>query len=130
MRALRPSVATDAPVLAALLRAEGIPDDEMVFAVQPTYVLEEGGAVIGFVTLGIAYGLWPEVVHLVIDRAHRNAARARFLGKTLRILVRESGAARLVMHACEPASRRLIEYYFRVMPYAYTDTRAYYIVTV
>ena len=129
MKTLRPFVLADAPLLAAFLRAEGLAPHEMAFDTLPTFVLEEGGVVMGFVTLGVAHDVFPQVVHMVIARAHRNAARARFLMRATCALARAAGSRRLILHACQPYVRRLIEWYFRAMPYALTDERAYYVVT-
>lgn len=125
MRTLRPAVPVDAPTLAALLRAEGLPDDAMAFARWQTYVMEEGGAVMGFLTLATAHGL-PMLVHFVLGRVHRTPPRVRFLVCALRLLVREAGFASLIVHACGPRERRLIEYYWRAWPYALDHDRAWY----
>ena len=130
MRSLRAFAPADAPTLAGFLRAEGISDDGMAFRDAPTFVLEEGGQVMGFVTLRMAHEIFPELVHLVVAREHRVLPRVRFLARALRRLVRDAGYPRLIVPAETAPIRRLVEYYFRAFPYALDDHLAYYLVTV
>lgn len=128
MRSLRPFVAADASTLTAFMAAEGIAADKVLAATSPTFVLDEEGVVMGFFTLTMAHAV-PHLVHFVIARAYRTAARARFLARAVRFLVRESGFPRWIMHARHARERRLIEYFWRTQPYALTDDRAFYVVT-
>lgn len=130
MRCVRLATEADHGVLAGFLSVEDIPADEMAFHDKPTFVLEEDGVVMGFVTLGLAHGVYPEVVHFVIGRPYRTPQRLRFFMRALRRVVRDAGSPRLIFHACQPHLRRLIEYYFKAEPYALTDERAYYLVRV
>ncbi|MBM4443383.1 MAG: hypothetical protein FJ027_23485 [Candidatus Rokubacteria bacterium] len=124
-RSLRPYVATDAGTCAAMLTREGLTPEDMAFDRLPTVVLEEGVSAIGFATLEMAHGR-PHVVHFVIDRPCRTAARARCLMRGIRVMARDAGFSTLILHACTDPVRRLIEYYFRARPYITVDGRTYY----
>jgi hypothetical protein len=129
VRSLRPYVAMDFGPAAEMLAREGIAPDAMAFARLQTFVLEEDLRVMGFVTLAIAHDVFPSVQHFVVAREYRTPARARFLVKALRRVIRDAGYPKFIVHAERAYLRRLIEWYFRATPYAFDDRRAFYLVT-
>jgi len=104
-----------------MLRAEGIPDDEMVFNEKETHIVDD----IGFFTLTTAHSR-PYLQHFCVDRIKRSPKAARLLLKSLARTVKGS----LIITAKHAYLNVLIRYYFKKYPYAEKNGHKAYLVEV
>ena len=120
---IRPATVADLPVLAAMLRAEGVPDCDMRIHDGTTVVLDQGGPR-GSFTLETTGG-WLHLRHFVVAREHRSPAAARALGRAVCLVARSAGYTEMLVHAKRDTLGRFVRYWFRdARPYGRADDGA------
>lgn len=96
---MRARLPTDDPALTAMLEAEGLRVEEMLFADHFTWVLERDGQARGFFTILPRWGR-PFVVHFCTRRGKdgkRDAADGWALVRGLKKLLKATGAKKAIM---------------------------------
>lgn len=122
---------SDSKYLHQMLEDEGWTEDKKLYEIFPTYILEEGKKVIGFMTLKEAHKL-PAIIHFCIHKDKRDGQRwKQFLQKGQQIMKEQGTKAALIMAPKErPYLKTFIEHNFKLQPYAEDVKGWYYILEV
>lgn len=123
----------DIPVLERMLADEGLSESEMEIKSGITYVLEEDKTIKGFFTFRgrLSHGFLT-LIHFCTKRGNRSPKLARDLVKALTEKVKELKTSKFIIDVKKdfPNVQRVIEYYFKVKPYAQTDNATYYLASI
>ncbi len=133
---IRPYKSKDKQIILDMIGWPEIVDgrvEAVYFHVDETYVWEDDGTVKGFYTIRNQHG-YPSIIHFFIRKEHRNPDTARMLIKDFKNRIRQRGYNRAFLHSCKRNLDKLIQYYFKVKPYAVKHeggkTTNYYLVEV
>ncbi len=122
----------DYPACSEMLTAEGIPPEEQCYEKRPTWVYDDNG-IAGFLTMTIVNNR-PAIQHICVRRDMRlpGAKVVRELLRFFKDRCRATGNDRAYAHADKdkPATKKAIEYYFKVKPYAEDDKRHWYFLKI
>ena len=122
---------SDDEAIKSMLNKEGIIEEDMAFGQYPTYILEDKDEPIGFITIKEEHG-YPSLQHLCVRADRRMITPARLLIKMFRYIGRLWGGKKGIIHIKHDSARlkKLIEYYFKVKPYATENERYWYFVNL
>jgi len=115
-----------------LLELEGESKEDLKqedFEANPTYILDEKGAIIGFFTYRVERHGYPHLVHFLITKPFRDGIWALKMMKELKQLLREERHKQFIIHAPKkkPEILKIIDWYARRLPYDETVSHRFYL---
>jgi len=127
---MRKAKVEDYSTLYRFLSRVGIKPEGMGYIENQTWVEEEDGEIIGFFTYNYENNL-PYVIHFYIVPEKRGLKTYNRIYKQLTTLFKEEGQTVFVVNSDkdDERTRKFIEKYFRIKPYAEENNQHYFLVS-
>ncbi len=123
---------SDRKTLLLMLEAEGESKEALKqenFNVNPTWVLEDGGVIKGFVTYRVERHGYPHIMHFLVAEQFRNGSWMFQMMREMRVVLRNARYRQFIIHAPKkrPEIAKIVEWFAKRIPYDETVSHKFYL---
>lgn len=126
---IRPFRVEDALVVTSMMWAEGIPPEDVYVKDGLSFVLDDGGSVVGFFGFNNQSGR-PKLAHFCVARKSRSLGTALELARAVRSKCREIALDAFYIDVKHPYLEKFIQWFFRPKSRYVSNGYSYFFVEV